>query len=292
MGVFAVNPLLLSMGQNKLLLVFRRSTVRGLLRTIRKNALAPPAGLTGGIPEFFEEACSAVNKVRTKPRQLSAMPMAWSRWTSDTLPAASELNAIFELADRRGWLTSISGKQGKLVTDLSNACESRSALGHSSERRAKAAISDTRSVLHLEMEAAWHKRWNQKLRRIAESLALSMEEELNSFDLRSLSSSNVQAPHFASASVIPPHLYGAHAFEFLVYHFVHHLQDELAHRQSPIRDDSFIQPHAGWPETMRRLAGNLSNQLNRFASSIEAVEDEELSGGRSASNVRSGIFAK
>ena len=143
------------------------------------------------------------------------------------------------------------------------------------------------------MEAAWHKRSNQKLRRTVERFALSMEEELNGIDKRSLPSfSNVRAPHFAPASVIPPHLYGAHAFEILVHQFVHHLQDELADRQSPIRIASFIQPHAGWPETMRRLADNLWNEPNGFACSIETVQDEELSGGRPASKGRLEISAK
>lgn len=280
------------MGQNKTLLVSQRSTVRALLRTIRKNALAPAAGLTGGIPEFFEEVCSAVNKTRTRPRQLSAMPMAWSRWTNDTLPAAKELNALCDLAERRGWLGSINEKQRALVADLSNECEYNATPARSFERRAKVAISDKRSILFLELEAEWHDRWSHKLRKITESLAQSMEEELSGIDKRSLSSSNIQARHFVSASAIPPHLYGAHAFEFLVHHFVRHLHDELDDRQSAVIGSSFIQPHTGWPETMRRLADHLWDDLNRFASTIETVENEELSGGRPTSKGRLAVPPK
>ena len=202
------------------------------------------------------------------------MPMAWSRWTKNTLPAAKELNALCDLAERRGWLGSIGEKQRTLIADLSDECESNAILTSSIERRAKVAIADNRSLLFADLEQEWHRRWNQRLLVFAEKLALSMEEELVGIDKRSLSSSNLQAPHFASAEAFPPHLYGAQAFEFLVRQFVHHLQGELASRQSGFKDDSFIQPHAGWPETLRRLADNLSDDLNRFASGIEAVEDE------------------
>lgn len=278
------------MGKNKTLLVSQRSTVRALLEKIRSNSLAHPAGLAGGIPEFYEEACFAINKIRTKARPLSAMPMAWSRWTSGALPPAAEMNALCELAERRGWLSRINVKQRKLIADLSDACDSAATASHSFERRAKVAISDRRSLLFLELEAEWHKRWSQKLRKIAESLALSLEEELVGLDVRSLSGSNIQAAHFASASAIPPHLYGAHAFEFLVHHFVRQLHDELDDRQSPAIGSSFIQPHAGWPEALRRLADDLWNDLNEFACRIDSMEHDDLSGGRPTSGIRSRLF--